>query len=166
MARRAAGGEPLAAGGCAAIGVAAANALIAKPITAVTVVDPVNGYYPDHHFICDAGMRITIYPQDSSKKQYTTDLADENASATTIPAVGDVAVFTQSGLLIDGAGPMPDVYVHQGAATCEIQTSSTLSDYNIALTGTAVPGVSTTDAAAWSAKAAALCLAVFTKIKA
>lgn len=160
-------GEPLAPVGCGAITVAAANTLLAKPITTVTVADPQMGYYPDHHFVCDASLQITIYPQDSSKQQYSSDLADENVTPTTIPGVGDVTVFTQSGIFVQGAGPMPDVYVHQGAATCEIKTSSTVSDYNIpASGGTLSTGVTKSAAVTWATKAAGLCIDVFNAIKA
>jgi hypothetical protein len=159
-------GEPLAPLGCGAIPLSQANALIT---TAITTVDfsPNNGtYYADHHFSCDAGMEIDVYPEDSSKSNYSTDLGDENATPTSIPGIGDTAVFTQSGLIVQGAGPMPDVYVHKGAATCEIKTSSTVTDYKIAASDGLVPGVTAQAAATWAAQAAGLCTDIFTAIKA
>jgi hypothetical protein len=111
-------------------------------------------------------MQIDIYPQDSSKSDYTTDLGDENATPTPIPGIADTAVFTQSGLIVEGAGPMPDIYVHKGAATCEIKTSSTVSDYKIPASDGLVPGVTTQAAATWAAQAAGLCTDIFTAIKA
>jgi hypothetical protein len=159
-------GEPLAPLGCGAIPLSQANALITDSITTVDF-SPNNGtYYPDHHFSCDAGMEIDIYPQDSSKGNYTTDLGDENATPTSIPGIADTAVFTQSGLIVQGAGPMPDVYVHKGNATCEIKTSSTVTDYKIAASDGLVPGVTTQAAATWAAQAAGLCTDIFTAIKA
>lgn len=160
-------GEPLAPIGCGAIPIAQANALISTPITKVDY-SPNNGtYYPDHHFTCDAGMQIDVYPQDASKDEYTSDLADENAKATPIPGIADSAVFTQSGLIVQGAGPMPDVYVHKDAATCEIKTSSTVTDYKVPdISNGLIQGVSTQAAAAWAAESAGLCTAIFTAIKA
>lgn len=160
-------GEPLAPIGCGAIPIAQANALISTPITKVDY-SPNNGtYYADHHFTCDAGMQIDVYPQDTSKDEYTTDLAAENVPATPIPGVADIAVFTQSGLIVQGAGPMPDVYVHMDNATCEIKTSSTVTDYNVPVISNGLSqGVSTQVAAAWAAKSAGLCTAIFTAIKA
>lgn len=159
-------GEPLAPLGCGAIPLSQANALISTPITTVDF-SPDNGtYYADHHFSCDAGMQIDVYPQDSSKSEYTTDLHDQNVTPTAIPGIADTAVFTQSGLIVKGAGPMPDVYVHKGAATCEIKTSSTVSDYKIPATDDFVPMVTTQAAATWSAQAAGLCTDIFTAIKA
>ncbi len=160
-------GEPLAPIGCGAIPIAQANALISTPITKIDY-SPDNGtYYADHHFTCDAGMQIDVYPQDTSKDEYTADLADENATATPIPGIADSAVFTQSGLIVQGAGPMPDVYVHKDNATCEIKTSSTVTDYNVPVISNGLSqGVSTQVATAWAAKAAGLCTVIFTAIKA
>jgi hypothetical protein len=125
------------------------------------------GVYADHHFTCDAGMQIQIYPEDTGKAQYTSDLADENVAPTPLSGIADVAVFTQSGLIVNGAGPMPDVYVHKGAATCEIKTSSTVTDYNIKDTSNGLSdGVTLAAATAWSTKAAGLCADVFSAIKA
>jgi hypothetical protein len=160
-------GEPLAPIGCGAIPITQANALISTPITTVDYSPTSGGYYPDHHFTCDAGMQIQVFPQDSTKSDYTSDLADENSTPTPIPGIADTAVFTQSGLIVQGAGPMPDIYVHKGAATCEIQPSSTVSDYKIPLTSNGLSqGVSTPAAAAWAAEAAGLCTDIFTGIKA
>ena len=159
-------GEPLAPIGCGAIPVAQANALITAPITEVDYSPKTGGYYPDHHFSCDAGMRIDVYPQDSTSSEDNTDIADENATPTPLPGIADTAVFTQSGLMVNGAGPMPDVYVHKGAATCEIKTSSTVSDYAITASGDLVPGVTPEAAAAWATQAAGLCTDIFTAIKA
>ena len=104
-------GEPLAPLGCGAIPIGQANALVTTPMTSVDY-SPNNGtYYPDHHFRCDAGMQIEVYPRDSSKSDYTTDLGDENVAPTSLAGIADTAVFTQSGLIVQGAGPMPDVYV-------------------------------------------------------
>jgi hypothetical protein len=159
-------GEPLAPLGCGAIPISQVNALVSAPITTVDF-SPNNGtYYPDHHFSCDAGMEIDVYPQDSSKSDYTSDLADENATPTSLSGIADTAVFTQSGLMVQGAGPMPDIYVHKGAATCEIKTSSTVSDYKIPESDGLVPGVTTQAAATWAAQAAGLCADIFTAIKA
>lgn len=160
-------GEPLAPIGCGAIPVAQANALITAPITAVDYSPKTGGYYPDHHFSCDAGMQIDVYPQDSTGSEENTDIADENATATPLPGIADTAAFTQSGLFVNGAGPMPDVYVHKGAATCEIKTSSTVSDYAIAASSDGfTSGVTTEAAAAWATQAAGLCTDIFTAIKA
>jgi hypothetical protein len=159
-------GEPLAPLGCGAIPLSQVNALITTSITTVDF-SPNNGtYYADHHFSCDAGMEIDIYPQDSSKSNYTTDLGDENVAPTSLPGIADTAVFTQSGVMVQGAGPMPDVYVHKGAATCEIKTSSTVSDYKIPASDGLVPGVTTQAAATWATQAAGLCTDIFTAIKA
>jgi hypothetical protein len=63
-----------------------------------------------------------------SMGDYTSDLADDNATPTTIAGIGDTAVFTQSGLVVAGVGPMPDVYVHQGAATWAAQAAGLCTD--------------------------------------
>jgi hypothetical protein len=69
--------------------------------------------------------------------------------------------------MVAGAGPMPDVYVHMGNATCEIQTSGTITDYKIHDTSTGLSdGVTVAAAKAWSTKAAGLCHDAFTAIKA
>lgn len=111
-------------------------------------------------------MDIAVYPNDSAKTQYNTDVAAENVAPTPLPGIADIAVFTQSGLMVAGAGPMPDVYVHRGNATCEIMTSSTIKDYKIHDSSTALSdGVTVKAAKAWSTKAAGLCGDVFTALK-
>lgn len=161
------GGEPLASVGCGAIPTAQADLLLAEPISSVDITDPKIGEYPDHHFTCDAGMDIAIYPDDSAKTQYNTDVAAENVAPSPLPGIADLAVFTQSGLMVAGAGPMPDVYVHKGNATCEITTSGTITEYKIHDNSTGLSdGVTVGAAKAWSAKAAGLCGDVFTAIKA
>src|SRR5664279_4863236 len=86
-------GEPLAPIGCGGITPAMVNDLVTTPVTSITYS---SGFwvYPDHHFECDAGMRVAVYPQDSNKAQYTADLAAENAAPNSLSGVGDVAVYT------------------------------------------------------------------------
>lgn len=155
-------GEPLAPIGCVAIPVAQVNALIKTPITTIDYSPKTGGYFPDHRFTCDAGMRIDVYPQDANKSQYTGDVTAENVTPTTIPGVADVAVFTQA------LENVPDIYAHKGAVTCEIQTSSTVTDYNITVDPKSVfgAGVTKESAAAWAGKAVELCTDIFTALKA
>ena len=157
----------MASVGCGAIPATQASLLLAQAISTVDISDPKIGEYEDHHFTCHAGMDIAVYPSDSAKVQYTSDLAAENATSTPLPGIADIAVFTQSGLMIAGAGPMTDVYVHMGNTTGEIKTSSTITDYNIhdTLNGLS-DGVTVAAAATWSTKAAGLCEDVFMAIKA
>jgi hypothetical protein len=138
------------------------NDLVTTPVTSITYSSGF-GVYPDHHFECDAGMQVTVYPQDSDKAQYTADLAAENVAPNPISGVGDVAVYT----LAPFAG-MPDVYAHKGTVTCELKPSSTVSDYKITVDpSSALAGIATKDAqAAWATKAAGLCTGVFTALKA
>jgi len=154
-------GEPLAPIGCGGITPAMVNDLVTTPVTSITYSSGF-GIYPDHHFECDAGMQVDIYPQDSNKAQYTADLAAENAAANSLSGVGDVAVYT----LAPFAG-MPDVYAHKGTVTCELKPSSTVSDYKITVDPSSLTGAATKDAqAAWATKAAGLCTGVFTALKA
>jgi hypothetical protein len=155
-------GEPLAPIGCGGITPAMVNDLVTTPVTSITFSSGF-GVYPDHHFECDAGMQVDIYPQDSNKAQYTADLAAENAAPNPISGVGDVAVYT----LAPFAG-MPDVYAHKGTVTCELKPSSTVSDYKITVDpSSAFAGIATKDAqATWATKAAGLCTGVFTALKA
>jgi hypothetical protein len=154
-------GEPLAPIGCGGITPAMVNALVTTPVTSITA-DAGFGVYADHHFECDAGMQVDVYPQDSDKAQYTADLAAENAAPNPISGVGDVAVYT----LAPFAG-MPDVYAHKGTVTCELKPSSTVSDYKITVDPSSLTGIATKDAqAAWATKAAGLCTGVFTALKA
>ena len=154
-------GEPLAPIGCGGITVAMVNDLVTTPVTSITHSSGF-GVYPDHHFECDAGMQVDIYPQDSNKAQYTADLAAENVPANPLSGVGDVAVYT----LAPFAG-MPDVYAHKGNVTCELKPSSTVSDYKITVDPSSLTGIATKDAqAAWATKAAGLCTGVFTALKA
>jgi hypothetical protein len=108
-------------------------------------------------------MRVDVYPQDSNKAQYTADLAAENAAPNSLSGVGDVAVYTLATL----AG-MPDIYAHKGTVTCEILPSSTVTDYKVAIDpNSAFGGMITKDAGAvWATKAAGLCAAIFTALKA
>ena len=153
-------GEPLAPIGCGGITVAMVNDLVTTPVTSITYSSGF-GVYPDHHFECDAGMKVAIYPQDSGKGQYNADLTAENAPPNPLSGVGDVAVYTLATL----AG-MPDIYAHKGTVTCELLPSSTVSDYKVAI-DSAFAGTITKDAAAaWAMKAAGLCTAVFTALKA
>src|SRR5665213_3238533 len=119
-------GEPLAPIGCGGITPAMVNDLVTTPVTSVTFSSGF-GVYPDHHFECDAGMQVDVYPQDSSKAQYTADLAAENVAPNPLPGVGDVAVYTLAPL----AG-MPDVYAHKGNVTCELEPSSTEFEVSMA----------------------------------
>jgi hypothetical protein len=154
-------GEPLAPIGCGGITPAMVNDLVTTPVTSITFSSGL-GIYPDHHFECDAGMQVDIYPQDSSKAQYAADLAAENAAANPLSGVGDVAVYT----LAPFAG-MPDIYAHKGTVTCELKPSSTVSDYKITVDPSSLTGIATKDAqAAWATKAAGLCTGVFTALKA
>lgn len=154
-------GEPLAPIGCGGITPAIVNDLVTTPVTSITYSSG-SGIYEDHHFECDAGMQVDIYPQDSNKAQYTADLAAENAAANPLSGVGDVAVYT----LAPFAG-MPDVYAHKGTVTCELKPSSTVSDYKITVDPSSLTGAATKDAqAAWATKAAGLCTGVFTALKA
>ncbi|HWF42942.1 MAG TPA: hypothetical protein VN683_12720 [Acidothermaceae bacterium] len=154
-------GEPLAPIGCGGITPAMVNDLVTTPVTSITYSSG-SGIYEDHHFECDAGMQVDIYPQDSNKAQYTADLAAENAAANPLSGVGDVAVYT----LAPFAG-MPDVYAHKGTVTCELKPSSTVSDYKITVDPSSLTGAATKDAqAAWATKAAGLCTGVFTALKA
>jgi hypothetical protein len=155
-------GEPLAPIGCSGITAAMVNDLVTTPVTSVTFSSGF-GVYPDHHFECDAGMEVDIYPQDSNKAQYTADLAAENVTPSPLSGVGDVAAYT----LAPFAG-MPDVYAHKGTVTCELKPSSTVSDYKITVDpSSALEGIATKDAqAAWATKAAGLCAGVFTALKA
>jgi hypothetical protein len=59
----------LASVGCGAIPTAQANLLLTKPITSVDISDPKIGEYEDHHFSCDAGIDIAVYPDDNAKTQ-------------------------------------------------------------------------------------------------
>ncbi len=159
--RQVAHGEPLAPIGCGGITVAMVNDLVTTPVTSITHSSGF-GVYPDHHFECDAGMQVDIYPQDSTKAQYTADLAAENVPANPLSGVGDVAVYT----LAPFSG-MPDVYAHKGNVTCELKPSSTVSDYKITVDPSSLTGIATKDAqAAWATKAAGLCTGVFTALKA
>jgi len=155
-------GEPLAPIGCGGITPAMVNDLVTTPVTSITFSSGF-GVYPDHHFECDAGLQVDVYPQDSNKAQYTADLAAENVAPNPISGVGDVAVYT----LAPFAG-MPDVYAHKGTVTCELKPSSTVSDYKITVDpSSAFAGIATKDAqAAWATKAAGLCTGVFTALKA
>lgn len=154
-------GEPLAPIGCGGITTAMVNDLVTTPVTSITFSSGF-GIYPDHHFECDAGMRVAVYPKDSDKSEYTSDLASENAPPNPIPGVGDVAVYTLATL----AG-MPDIYAHKGTVTCEILPSSTVTDYKVAVDPNSVFGGITKEAgAAWATKAAGLCTAIFTALKA
>jgi hypothetical protein len=155
-------GEPLAPIGCGGITPAMVNDLVTTPVTSIAFSSGF-GVYADHHFECDAGMQVDIYPQDSNKAQYTADLAAENAAPNPISGVGDVAVYT----LAPFAG-MPDVYAHKGTVTCEIKPSSTVSDYKITVDpSSALAGIASKDAqAAWATKAAGLCTGVFSALKA
>jgi hypothetical protein len=155
-------GEPLAPIGCGGITPAMVNDLVTTPVTSITFSSGF-GVYADHHFECDAGMQVDVYPQDSNKAQYTADLAAENVAPNPISGVGDVAVYT----LAPFAG-MPDVYAHKGTVTCELKPSSTVSDYKITVDpSSAFAGIATKDAqAAWATKAAGLCTGVFTALKA
>lgn len=154
--------EPLAPIGCGGITPTMVNDLVTTPVTSITFSSGL-GIYPDHHFECDAGMRVAVYPQDSDKSQYTTDLTAENVASIPISGVGDVAAYTLAPL----AG-MPDIYAHKGTVTCELQPSSTVTDYKVAIDPTsAFAGMITKDAqATWATKAASLCTAVFTALKA
>jgi len=137
------------------------NDLVTTPVTSITYSSGF-GVYPDHHFECDAGMRVAVYPQDSDKSQYTADLTAENAAPNPISGVGDVAVYTLATL----AG-MPDIYAHKGTVTCELLPTSTVTDYKVAVDPNSVFGGITKEAgAAWAMKAAGLCTAVFTALKA
>jgi hypothetical protein len=155
-------GEPLAPIGCGGITPAMVNDLVTTPVTSITYSSGF-GVYPDHHFECDAGMRINVYPQDSGKSQYTADLTAENVAPNPLSGVGDVAVYTLAAL----AG-MPDIYAHKGTVTCEILPSSTVTDYKVTVDpNSAFGGMITKDAgAAWATKAAGLCTAIFTALKA
>ena len=155
-------GEPLAPIGCGGITPAMVNDLVTTPVTSITFSSGF-GVYPDHHFECDAGMQIDVFPQDSDKAQYTADLAAENAAPNPLSGVGDVAVYTLAPL----AG-MPDIYAHKGTVTCELKPSSTVTDYKITVDpSSAFAGIATKDAqAAWATKAAGLCTAIFTALKA
>ena len=154
-------GEPLAPIGCGGITPAMVNALVTTPVTSITFSSGF-GVYADHHFECDAGMQVGVYPQDSNKAQYTADLAAENAAPNPISGVGDVAVYTLAPL----AG-MPDVYAHKGTVTCELKPSSTVTDYKITVDPSSLTGIATADAqAAWATKTAGLCTGVFTALKA
>src|SRR5450432_354348 len=155
-------GEPLAPIGCGGITPAMVNDLVTTPVTSITYSSGF-GVYPDHHFECDAGMRVDVYPQDSGKSQYTADLTAENVAPNPLSGVGDVAVYTLATL----AG-MPDIYAHKGTVTCEILPSSTVTDYKVTVDpNSAFGGMITKDAgAAWSTKAAGLCTAIFTALKA
>jgi hypothetical protein len=155
-------GEPLAPIGCGGITPAMVNDLVTTPVTSITYSSGL-GVYPDHHFNCDAGMQVDVYPQDSDKAQYTADLTAENAAPNPISGVGDVAVYTLAPL----AG-MPDIYAHKGTVTCELKPSSTVTDYKVAIDpSSAFGGTITKDAgAAWATKAAGLCTAIFTALKA
>jgi hypothetical protein len=155
-------GEPLAPIGCGGITPAMVNDLVTTPVTSITYSSGL-GVYPDHHFNCDAGMQVDVFPQDSDKAQYTADLAAENAAPNAISGVGDVAVYTLAPL----AG-MPDIYAHKGTVTCELKPSSTVTDYKVAIDpSSAFGGTITKDAgAAWATKAAGLCTAIFTALKA
>jgi hypothetical protein len=136
-------GEPLAPIGCGGITPAMVNDLVTTPVTSITFSSGF-GVYADHHFECDAGMQVDVYPQDSNKAQYTADLAAENAAPNPISGVGDVAVYTLAPL----AG-MPDVYAHKGTVTCELKPSSTVSDYKITVDpSSALEGIATKDAQA------------------
>src|SRR5665213_1854373 len=119
-------GEPLAPIGCGGITPAMVNDLVTTPVTSITFSSGF-GVYPDHHFECDAGLQVDVYPQDSNKAQYTADLAAENVAPNPLPGVGDVAVYTLAPL----AG-MPDVYAHQGNVTCELEPSSTEFEVSMA----------------------------------
>jgi hypothetical protein len=154
-------GEPLAPIGCGGITPAMVNDLVTTPVTSITFSSGF-GVYPDHHFECDAGMQVDVFPQDSDKAQYTADLAAENVAPNPLSGVGDVAVYT----LAPFAG-MPDVYAHKGTVTCELKPSSTVSDYKITVDPSSLTGIATKDAqAAWATKAAGLCTGVFTALKA
>ena len=155
-------GEPLAPIGCGGITPAMVNDLVTTPVTSITYSSGF-GVYPDHHFECDAGMRINVFPQDSDKAQYTADLTAENAAPNPLSGVGDVAVYT----LAPFAG-MPDIYAHKGTVTCELKPSSTVTDYKITVDpSSAFAGIATKEAqAAWATKAAGLCTGVFTALKA
>jgi hypothetical protein len=154
-------GEPLAPIGCGGITPAMVNDLVTTPVTSITYSSGL-GIYPDHHFECDAGMQVDVYPQDSDKAQYAADLAAENAAANPLSGVGDVAVYT----LAPFAG-MPDVYAHKGTVTCELKPSSTVTDYKITVDPSSLAGIPTEAAqAAWATKAAGLCTAIFTALKA
>lgn len=154
-------GEPLAPIGCGGITTAMVNDLVTTPVTSITFSSG-SGIYPDHHFECDAGMQVDIYPQDSNKAQYAADLAAENVAPNPLSGVGDVAVYT----LAPFAG-MPDIYAHKGTVTCELKPSSTVSDYKITVDPSSLTGIATKDAqAAWATKAAGLCTGVFTALKA
>jgi hypothetical protein len=155
-------GEPLAPIGCGGITPAMVNDLVTAPVTSITYSSGF-GVYPDHHFECDAGMRVDVYPQDSDKAQYTADLAAENAAPNPISGVGDVAVYT-----FPPFAGMPDIYAHKGTVTCELKPSSTVTDYKVAVDpSSAFGGTITKDAgAAWATKAAGLCTAIFTALKA
>ncbi len=154
-------GEPLAPIGCGGITPAMVNDLVTTPVTSITFSSGF-GVYADHHFECDAGMQVDIYPQDSNKAQYTADLASENTAANPLSGVGDVAAYTLAPL----AG-MPDIYAHKGTVTCELKPSSTVSDYKITVDPSSLTGIATKDAqAAWATKAAGLCTGVFTALKA
>ena len=63
---------------------------------------------------------------------------------------------------------MPDIYAHKGTVTCELLPSSTVTDYKVTVDpNSAFGGMITKDAAAaWATKAAGLCTAVFTALKA
>jgi hypothetical protein len=137
------------------------NDLVTTPVTSIT---PSSGFgvYADHHFQCDAGMQVDVYPQDPDKAQYNADLAAENATPNPLSGVGDVAVYT----LAPFAG-MPDIYAHKGTVTCELKPSSTVSDYKITVDPSSLTGIATKDAqAAWATKAAGLCTGVFSALKA
>jgi hypothetical protein len=155
-------GEPLAPIGCGGITPAMVNDLVTTPVTSITYSSGF-GVYPDHHFECDAGMRINVFPQDSDKAQYTADLTAENVAPNALPGVGDVAAYT----LAPFAG-MPDIYAHKGTVTCELKPSSTVTDYKITVDpSSAFAGIATKDAqAAWATKAAGLCTGVFAALKA
>jgi hypothetical protein len=155
-------GEPLAPIGCGGITPAMVNDLVTTPVTSITYSSGF-GVYPDHHFECDAGMQVDVYPQDSDKAQYTADLAAENVAPNALPGVGDVAAYT----LAPFAG-MPDIYAHKGTVTCELKPSSTVTDYKVAIDpSSAFGGTITKDAgAAWATKAAGLCTAIFAALKA
>jgi hypothetical protein len=155
-------GEPLAPIGCGGITPAMVNDLVTTPVTSITYSSGF-GVYPDHHFECDAGMRVDVYPQDSGKSQYTADLTAENVAPNPLSGVGDVAVYTLATL----AG-MPDIYAHKGTVTCEILPSSTVTDYKVTVDpNSAFGGMITKDAgAAWATKAAGLCTAIFAALKA
>ena len=154
--------EPLAPIGCGGITPAMVNDLVTTPVTSITFSSGF-GVYPDHHFECDAGMRVAIYPQDSNKGQYTADLTAENVAGIPLSGVGDVAVYTLPPL-----SGMPDIYAHKGTVTCELQPTSTVTDYKVAIDPKSAFGGSITKeaGAAWATKAAGLCTAVFTALKA